>query len=77
MKTNVADIAKQYVVKLMGVSKEYREKIDTAKTQTKKRYFHKKLQKNNVELSKALIMLESLHNIEKKQQSEEPVLETI
>jgi hypothetical protein len=41
-------------------SKELQEKIKTAKTKTKSKYFTKKLAKNNMELMKILVALEKL-----------------
>lgn len=42
---------------LMGLSEIHQTKINTAKTQTKKEYYLKKLRKNNSELANGLIAL--------------------
>ena len=44
----------------MTVALDYKEKIDTAKTDIKKKYFRKKLLKNNLEAAKILTAIENI-----------------
>jgi hypothetical protein len=48
-------------------SKELQEKIKTAKTKTKAKYFSKKIARNNMELMKILVALEKLGVKKQKQ----------
>lgn len=51
----------QYELKeRMTVALDHKEKIDVAKTDTKKKYFKKKLLKNNLEAAKILTAIENI-----------------
>lgn len=54
------DIVHGEVQRLMATSKEYRNKIDNAKTKTKKDLYLKKLKKNNTKLMNILVALEKV-----------------
>lgn len=56
----VDDIVRNEVQQLMATSKEYREKIDDAKTKTKKDWYLKKLKKNNTRLLNVLVAIEKV-----------------
>lgn len=59
------DLVQGEVQRLMATSKEYRNKIDNAKTKTKKNWYLKKLKKNNAKLMNVLIALEKVKNAKK------------
>lgn len=59
------DLVQGEVQRLMSTSKEYRNKIDNAKTKTKKNWYLKKLKKNNAKLMNVLIALEKVKNAKK------------
>lgn len=44
----------------MTIALDYKEKSDSAKTDTKKKYFRKKLLKNNLEAAKILTAIENI-----------------
>lgn len=44
----------------MKIALEYKKKIDEAKTNTKKQYYHKKLKKNNIQAMKVLTAIENM-----------------
>ena len=54
---------KEEVNRLIEISKNYQEQIKTAKTQTKKNYFLKKLRKNNQILAGHLMRLNYINQI--------------
>lgn len=55
----------QYAKGLVQASKNFNDKIKTAKTAYKKEFYRKKLKKNNEELSRFLMGLARLEQIEK------------
>lgn len=55
----------------MTVALEYKNKIDGAKTSSKKQYFQKKLKKNNVEAAKILTAIERVALQQKIKETEE------
>ena len=54
------DIAKAEFMYLLEQAKEYKEKIDTAKTGAKRNLYKKKLKKNNIEAMQMLVAIEKL-----------------
>ena len=54
------DLMASFVKQLVAKSKDFQQKIETAKTETKKRFYLKKLKANNKELANALVRLEHL-----------------
>ena len=54
------DYARAEFMHLLEQAKEYKEKINTAKTGTKRNYYKKKLKKNNVEAMQMLVAIEKL-----------------
>lgn len=56
---------------LMLNSQDYRGKIETAKTSTKKEYYKKKLKKNNLKLMEVLTTMERLSRLQDKKDLED------
>jgi len=54
----ILSAARQYFIELAAQSDVLREEMQTATTSTKKRYFHKKLKKNNAEAIAVLSRLD-------------------
>ena len=64
---NVDDLIRTELKRLMAQSKEFRDKIESAKTKTKVSVYKKKLKKNNIKLMNIMVALERL-----KKSTEEP-----
>lgn len=70
-KITLMDMLQYELRSRMTTALEFKTKIDTAKTSYKKKYYQKKLQKNNTEAAKILTAIENM-NIEKAQVYENP-----
>ena len=68
---NIDSLIREELQRLMLYSKELRDKIESAKTKTKKDLYQKKLKKNNLKLMNIIVALDRM-----KKTSEEPVSET-
>jgi len=67
----IQEYVKGTVIRLMEKSKKYQTKIGEAKTNTKKKYFKKKLAKNNVRLAEVLQALQKIQTSEKQKDENE------
>jgi len=54
------DTAKQYFIELSNRAIELKEQVDNSQTETKRKYYSNKLEKNNDEAIRVLIMIEKL-----------------
>ena len=57
---NMLNIAQLFITQKMTESQEIRKKLETSKTEYKKKYYTRKLRENNKELMKALVALDKL-----------------
>lgn len=64
-------VAEAEVKELMEVSKSHKTDMDTAKTSVKKKYFKKKLEKNNKDLAEMLVRLSQLPKPAKEEANDE------
>lgn len=67
------DIVRYEVTRLIMTSKKYKENIDTAKTSAKKKYFEKKLKKNNEEILELLATAELSARIKQDKKNENDI----
>ena len=70
-KPSIDEMIRGELQRLMLYSKELRDKIESAKTKTKKDLYSKKLKKNNLKLMNIMVALEKI-----QKSSEEPISET-
>ena len=68
-KVSIKDVLAAEVQERMLTSKQYKDKINTAKTATKKQYYQKKLKKNNEEIFKFMMGLEKLRLVDEAKQA--------
>jgi hypothetical protein len=63
---NIMDILQMELRRHMEVALEYKKKIDSAQTEYKKKYYTKKLKKNNTEALKVLTAIERVNKGSRK-----------
>ncbi len=79
-KITIQDLMLDEIRMAVRVTQEYDEIIKTAKTQTKKNFYHKKMVTNNEFIMKALVMLEQYKKVSDaadKQKADEDSLELV